>query len=59
MEVLVNNFEFLESKGSQVGNGTSNGPASTQESNQTTAEELFGGTQWRSTQMTYRSKSER
>lgn len=35
---------FLESKGSQVGNGTSNGPASTQESNQTTAEELFGGT---------------
>ena len=45
MEVLVNNFEFLESKGSQVGNGTSNGPASTQESNQTTAEELFGGTQ--------------
>ena len=44
MEVLVNDFEFLESKGSQVGNGTSNGPASTQESNQTTAEELFGGT---------------
>lgn len=44
MEVLVNDFEFLESKGSQVGNGTSNGPGSTQESNQTTAEELFGGT---------------
>ena len=44
MEVLVNNFEFLESKVSQVGNGTSNGPGSTQESNQTTAEELFGGT---------------
>jgi single-strand DNA-binding protein len=42
MEILVNNFEFLESKASQTATGSTQGPAPVQAS-QPTTQELFGG----------------